>query len=94
LLVQNDLQHTMNLSRGLDLSEVLQCWVDRFEGLIDLFTDLRAGNNNFSTDEDQQNDLWFDHSIDKAREEFRFIRAERMMLGSKTLQSNGELDVT
>jgi len=49
------------------VEHTLQCWVDRLEGLIDLFTHFGASEDDLSTDEDQQNNLWFDHSIDQAR---------------------------
>ena len=71
----------------------LQCWVDRLEGLIDLLTHFGASEHNLATDEDQQNNLWLDHSVDQTREQFRLVRAERVMFTSKTLQSNWKLDI-
>src|SRR5271163_4111689 len=67
--------------------------VDGLKRLINLFANLGASEDNLATDEDQQNDLWFDHAIDEAREQFRLVRAEWMMFGCKTLKTDGELDV-
>ncbi len=67
--------------------------IDRFEGLVDLLSHFGTSQNNLAADEDQQNDLGFDHSVDKTREQLRLIRAEVMMLGRKPLQANGKLDV-
>lgn len=81
------------VSYSLRLSEILQCWIDCLEGLVDLFSNLGASEHDLTTDEYQQDDLGLDHSVDKAREELRLIGTERMMLGSKTFKSNRELDV-
>ena len=67
--------------------------VDHFKGLVDLFSNLRTSQNNLAGDEDEENDLGLDHTIDQTREQLRLIRAEIVMARSKTLQTNGELDV-
>jgi len=56
-----------------NFSEVSECWVYLFKSLVDLFADLCAGENNFAADKDEQDNLWFDHTIDQAREEFRLV---------------------
>lgn len=62
-----------------DLLEVLKHRVDHFKGLIDLFTDFRTGQDNLATNEDQEDDLGLDHSIDETREQLRFVGAEVVM---------------
>lgn len=68
--------------------------IDQFERLVDLFTDLGAGQYNLSTDEDQKNNLRLHHAVDKTREQLRLVRAEVVVAASQALQTNGELDVT
>lgn len=68
--------------------------VDHLEGLVDLLSNFRTRQDDLATDEDQKHDLGFDHSIDQAREQLRLIGAEVVMARRKTLQTNGELDVT
>ncbi len=67
--------------------------IDLLEGLVDLFSDFGASKDNLATDEDEKNNLRFDHAVDEAREQFRFIRAEVMMPACKTLKTDGELDI-
>lgn len=67
--------------------------IDLLEGLIDLFSDFGASKNNLATDEDEKNDLGFDHAVDETREQLRLIGAKVMMSACKTLETNGELDV-
>ena len=69
-------------------------WVDHLECLIDLLTDFCTSQDNLTTDEDQKDDLRFDHAIDETREQFRLIRAEIVMATSQPLKTNWELDVT
>jgi hypothetical protein len=76
-----------------DFLEVLKHRIDHFEGLINLFTDFRTGQDNFAANEDQENDLGLDHSIDQTREQLRFVRTEVVMARCKTLQADRELDV-
>ena len=61
--------------------------------MIDLLTDFCAGEDNLATDEDEEDNLGLDHAVDEAGEELRFVRAERVMFRSETLQTDGELDV-
>lgn len=68
--------------------------VDQLESLVDLFTDLGAGQDNLATDEDQKHNLGLHHTVDETREQLRFIGTEVMMATSQTFQANGELDVT
>ena len=67
--------------------------VDCLKRLINLLANLCASEDNFATDEDQQDDLRFDHAIDETREQLRLIRAKRMMFGCKTFETDGEFDV-
>lgn len=67
--------------------------IDLLESLIDLLSDFGAGENDFAADEDEKNNLRFDHTIDETREQLRFIRAEVMMPACKTLKTDGKLDV-
>jgi len=76
-----------------DFFEVLKHRVDHFEGLVDLFSDFRTSQDNLATNEDQQNDLGLDHSVDQTREQLRFVRAEVMMARSKTFKTDWKLDI-
>lgn len=67
--------------------------VDHFEGLVDLLTHFRAGKDDLAADEDQEHNLGLDHAVDETREQLGLVRAEVVMLGSKTLETDGELDV-
>jgi hypothetical protein len=64
------------------------------KGTIDFLADLGASEHNLSRHKDQQNDLWIDHPVDQAREQFRFVRREHAMAVCKTLQPNGESNIT
>lgn len=63
------------------------------EGDVNLFTDLRARQDNLATDKDQENYLWLNHSVDQSREQLRLVGAKVVMAGGKTLKTNGEFDV-
>jgi len=76
-----------------DFLEVLKHRVDHFKGLIDFFADFRTGQDNLTTNEDQEHNLGLDHSIDETREQLRFVGTEVVMARSKTLQADRELDV-
>ena len=67
--------------------------IDQLERLVNLLTDLGAGQDNLATDEDKKHDLRFHHTVDETREQFRFVRTEVVMATSQALQTNGELDV-
>jgi hypothetical protein len=67
--------------------------IDLLESLVDLLSDFGAGENDFAADEDEKNNLRFDHAIDETREQLRFIRTEVMMPAGKTLKTDGKLDV-
>ena len=47
------------------LLEVFQDGVDVVEGLVDLLPDLGTGQDNFSGNEDEENDLRLHHSINE-----------------------------
>lgn len=61
--------------------------------MVNLLTDLGTCKDNLAANEDEQDDLWLHHAVDKTRKQLRFIRRESVMARSKTLQANGELDV-
>lgn len=67
--------------------------VDHLEGLVNLFSNLRASQDNLATDEDQEHNLWLDHSVDKTGEQLRLVRAEIVMTRCKTFETDRELDV-
>lgn len=71
----------------------LEHGVDHLEGLVDLLPDLCARQDDLARHEDEQHDLGLDHAIDQTREQLRLVRAEVVMLGSQTLEADGELDV-
>lgn len=76
----------------LDLAEVAEHGVDELESGIDLLTDLGAGKNDLTADEDEQDDLGLHHTVDQAREELRLVGRESVMTRGQTLQADGELD--
>jgi len=71
----------------------LQHRVDHLERLVDLLADLGASEDDLAAHEDEKDDLGLDHAVDETREELGLVRAEVVMLGRKTLQADGELDV-
>ena len=75
------------------LSHTLKDRVDHLEGLVNLLTNLCASQDNLAADKDEEDDLGLDHSVDETREQLRLVRAEIVMAGRKTFQTNGELDV-
>jgi len=62
-----------------DFLEVLKHRVDHFECLVNLFSNFRASQDDLARDEDEQNNLRLDHSVDETREQLRFVRAEVVM---------------
>ena len=70
-----------------------ECGVDLLKGLVDLFADLCAGEDNLAADEDEENNLRLVHAVDEAGEKLGLIRAEVVMLGGKAFQADRELDV-
>lgn len=95
---QTFLKSARGVSEGMwswgSLAHTLKDRVDHLKGLIDLLADFRTCQDDLATDEDQEHDLGFDHAVDQAREQLRLVRAEVVMAGRKTLQADGELDVT
>lgn len=71
----------------------LQHGIDHLESLIDLLANFRACENNLATDEDEEHNLGLDHAVDETGKQLGLVGAEVVMLGSKTLQTDGELDV-
>jgi len=62
--------------------------------LVDLLTDLRSCQDDFTGDEDKKNDFRLHHAVDQAREQLGLVAGKVVMLGGKTFQANRELDVT
>ena len=77
-----------------DVQHTLKHRVDHFECLVNLFSNFRASQDDLARNEDEENNLGLDHSVDETREQLGLIRAEVVMAGRKTFQTNGELDVT
>lgn len=61
--------------------------------MVNLISDLGTSKHDLATHEDQKNDLGLDHAIDETWEQLWLVRAEVVVTRSKTLQTNGELDV-
>ena len=80
-------------AEGSDLAEILQHRVDHLKGLVDLLADLGTGENDLAAHEDEKHNLRLDHAIDETREQLGLVRTEVVMLGSKTLETDGELDI-
>lgn len=78
----------------LGLAEVRQHRVDELKSCVDLLTDLGAGKDNLARHEDEEHNLRLHHAVDETREKLWLVTAESMMARSKTLETNGELDVT
>jgi len=76
-----------------DLPEVRKHRVDQLECLIDFFTNFGAGQDDLSADEDQEHNLWFHHTVDETREQFRFIGTEVVMAAGQTFQTDRKLDI-
>ena len=67
--------------------------INHLEGLVDLLTDLSAGQDDLAAHENEQHDLGLDHAVNETREQLGFVRTKVMMAGSQTLETNGEFDV-
>lgn len=67
--------------------------VDKLESLVDLLTDLSAGEDDLAADEDQEDNLGLHHAVNETREQLGLIGTEVVVAASQTLQPNGELDV-
>jgi hypothetical protein len=68
--------------------------VDHLEGLVNFLADLGTSQDDLAADEDEKNNLRFDHAVNQTGEQLRFVRTEVVMARSQTLETNGELDVT
>jgi len=86
-------RQSIDIAVSLDLAEILKDGVDHLKGLVDLFSDLGASENDLAAHEDEEHNLGLDHAVDETGEQFRLVRAEVVMLGSETLETDGELDV-
>ena len=78
----------------LDFAEVVQHWINQFESLVDLLSDLGSRQDDFAADKDQQHDLWLHHAVDEAGEQLRLVGREVVMATRETFKTDGELDVT
>lgn len=78
---------------ALDLAEILQDRIDELESVIDLITDLGTGEDDLAADEDQEHNLWFDHTVNQTGEQLRFVGTEVVVARSQTLETDRELDI-
>lgn len=67
--------------------------VDEFKRLVDFLANFGSSQDDLTADEDEKDDLGLHHTIDKTREQFRFVRAEVVMATRKTFKTDGKLDV-
>jgi len=75
-VVVNDRTADADRRSRSDLFKVLKHRVDHLESLIDFLANFGTSQNNLAADEDQEHDLWFHHSINQTRKQFRFIRTK------------------
>lgn len=71
----------------------LEHGVDHFKGLVNLLTNFGTSQDDLAADEDQQDNLGLNHSVNETREQLGLVGAEIVMARRKTFQTNGELDV-
>lgn len=57
----------------LRFTEFLQYWIDGLESLVDFLSNLCTSKHDFTRNEYEQDDLWFDHTIDETREQLWLI---------------------
>src|SRR5262249_40166655 len=67
--------------------------IDHLKGLVDLFADLCASQNNLAAHKDEQDNLRLHHAVDEAGEELRFVGAKVVMLARQAFEADRELDV-
>jgi hypothetical protein len=67
--------------------------VHQLKGLVDLFSNLGACQDDLATHEDKQDNLRLDHAVDETRKQLGLVGAETVMLRAETLKTNGKLDV-
>lgn len=73
--------------------ELLQRWLDGFEGRVDILSRLGSRENNFATCEDEETDLGALHVIDESGEGVGIEVAEHLVLAlEKPLQLNFEVN--
>ena len=61
--------------------------------MVNLLADFGASQDDLPAHEDEEHNLGLHHSVDETREELRLIRREMVMTGSKTFETDWELDV-
>lgn len=77
----------------LRFPEVRKHGIHEVESLVDLLTDLRAGEHDFAGDEDEQDNLGLHHAVDETGEEFGLVGAEHVMPAGQAFETDGEFDV-
>lgn len=82
------------MSKRSRLPEFTQHGVYCVERGINLFSDLGTSQHYLPRDEDEQHDFRFDHAVDETREQLWLVTTELPVAVCKTLQPNGELDIT
>jgi hypothetical protein len=80
-------------SRGRFGRLTLQHRVDHLKSLVDLLANFGTSQDNLAADEDEEHNLWLDHAVNETREQLRLVGTEVVMLGRKTFEADGELDV-
>lgn len=78
---------------ALGLAEVRKHRIDQLKCLVDLLTNLRASQDDFTGHEDQEDDLGLHHPVDQTRKKLWFVRAEHVMTARQTFETNGKFDV-
>ena len=67
--------------------------VDQLKSIINFLAHFGTGEDDLAAHEDQKHNLGLDHTIDKTREQLRFVGTEVMMATSKAFKADRELDV-
>ena len=78
---------------GLGLPKLGQHRVYVLKGLVDLFAQLCACQDDLTRDKDQQDNLGLDHAINEPWKKLWLIRGVMAVRKGKALQPNGKLDV-
>ena len=61
------------MNRDVENHLTLKHRVDLLKCLVNLLANLGTSQDDLARDEDEQDDLGFDHAVDEPREEFRLV---------------------